>query len=208
MRTKVFISYHHANDQWAKDHLVYLNNQFNIFDDCSVNSGDIDDTFLTDEQIRVRVRDSYLRDTTVTIVLVGLETRFRKHVDWELYSSMRDSPRYAKSGIVLVPLPETGIEYVVAPHGREEKDHIHSDISEWVALNRTQFEARYPYFSNRMIDNLSAPNSFISVIPWRKIYLSPDNISLAISLAHRDRDRCEYDFSTDMRRRNGRGLRR
>ncbi|XLF25610.1 TIR domain-containing protein [Klebsiella pneumoniae] len=35
------------------------------------------------------------------MLLVGAETKNRKHVDWELYSSMRDSPRNGKSGVLL-----------------------------------------------------------------------------------------------------------
>ena len=105
MIIKTFISYHHANDQWAKNHLSDLNIYNSIFDDYSVNSGDIDDVYLSDEQIRIRVRDEFLRDATVTIVLIGAETRYRKHVDWELYSSMRDSELNKKSGIIVVPLP-------------------------------------------------------------------------------------------------------
>lgn len=42
---KVFISYHHANDQWAKDRLIELNECYDIFIDCSVDTGDIPDTW-------------------------------------------------------------------------------------------------------------------------------------------------------------------
>lgn len=93
---KVFISYHHENDQWAKNELLQWNDEEEIFIDRSVDTGDISDE-LTDEEIRVKIRDEYLRDSTVTILLVGQETRFRKHIDWEFYSSMRNSPRNGKS---------------------------------------------------------------------------------------------------------------
>ena len=77
---KVFISYHHSNDQWYKNELVKLGER--VFVDRSVDTGDIPDEW-TDEQIRQEIRDSYLRDSTVTIVLVGTETKQRKHIDWE-----------------------------------------------------------------------------------------------------------------------------
>ena len=83
---KVFISYYHG-DQEYKDDLVKLSDQRGIFVDRSVDTGDISDD-LSDERIRELIRDSYLRDSTVTIVLVGTETQRRKHVDWEIYSSM------------------------------------------------------------------------------------------------------------------------
>ena len=84
---KVFISYHHKNDQWAQEELSRWGTQNVAFIDSSVQLGDIDDN-LSSEAIRRIIRDSHLRDSTVTILLVGTETRFRKHVDWELKSSM------------------------------------------------------------------------------------------------------------------------
>ena len=70
---RVFISYHHANDQKYKDGLVKWAKENNIFIDYSVDTGDISDD-LTDEQIREKIRDEYLRDSTVTILLVGTGT--------------------------------------------------------------------------------------------------------------------------------------
>ena len=86
---KVFISFHHANDQGYKDLLIGLNEQYGIFDDVSVDTHNIADDLPT-QTIRQIIRDDYLRDSTVTIVLVGTETRRRKHVDWEIKSSMID----------------------------------------------------------------------------------------------------------------------
>ena len=101
---KVFISYHHDNDQHHKDSLVTFGEQNQIFIDRSVDTDDISDG-LSDESIRELIRDEYLRDSTVTIVLVGTETRHRKHVDWEIYSSMYDGRINKKSGILAIELP-------------------------------------------------------------------------------------------------------
>jgi len=208
MPVKTFISYHHANDQWAKDWLTKANELHGIFSDYSVNSGEIDDEDLTDESIRIRVRDSYLRDATVTIVLVGTETRYRKHVDWELYSSMRDTALNEKSGIILVPLPSTGITSFTAGHGTDEKSAFYPENTSWTSLGRADYQNRYPGFSTRMIDNLSAGTARMSVMPWATITQSVGHLKLAIELAHRDRALATYDFSTPMRRRNGPGPRR
>lgn len=48
---KVFISYHHTNDQNAKDVLVKWAQENNIFIDGSVDIGDIPDNW-SDEEIR------------------------------------------------------------------------------------------------------------------------------------------------------------
>ncbi len=93
---KVFISYHHENNQDYKDCLVSMGKRHRIFIDRSVDTGDISDD-LSDEEIREKIRDEYLRDSTVTIVLVGKKTKRRKHVDWEIYSSMFDGKVNKKS---------------------------------------------------------------------------------------------------------------
>ena len=104
MKHKVFISYHHENDQSYKDELVRFGELHDIFEDYSVDTGDISDD-LTDEQIREKIRNEYIKDSTVTIVLVGTETKHRKHIDWEIYSSMHDGKINKKSGIIVINLP-------------------------------------------------------------------------------------------------------
>ena len=124
---KVFISYHHTNDQWAKEALLKCNEENDIFIDGSVDTGDISDD-LSDEEIRKKIRDEYLRETTVTILLVGTETKNRKHIDWELYSSMYDGNKNKKSGILVIQLPSTKpqYKYIRAAHGDEEKRNPHN----------------------------------------------------------------------------------
>ena len=68
---KVFVSYHHANNQEYKEKLLELNELYDLFIDASVDTGDIDDN-LDDETIRQKIRDEYLKDSTITVVLVGL----------------------------------------------------------------------------------------------------------------------------------------
>ena len=111
---RVFISYHHENDQYYKNYLVNIGSQYKIFLNYSVDTGDISD-YLSDEAIREKIRDEYLRDSTVTIVLVGLETKGRKHVDWEIYSSMIDGKVNKKSGILVANLPSTEPEIPSTP---------------------------------------------------------------------------------------------
>lgn len=117
---KVFVSYHHDRDQNYKDSLINFGTKNSIFVDRSVDPGDIPDE-AGDERIRRIIRDRYLRDSTVTIVLVGKETKHRKHVDWEIHSSMYDGAVSKRSGIVVINLPGTS-DYFGAPHGEAEKN--------------------------------------------------------------------------------------
>jgi hypothetical protein len=196
---KVFISFHHANDQGYKDALVEFNRQHRIFDDQSVDTGEIDD-HLDDEAIRLKIRDEYLKDTSVTILLVGTETRNRKHIDWELFSSMYDGKVNKKSGILVITLPSTGCGCYQAAH-ELEKETVYPTTTQWMTITeRAEFERRYPYLPDRIIDNLLAPRVKMSVTNWDKINVA--TLTFLIDAAYNDRRSCEYDLSRPMRRAN------
>ena len=182
---KVFISYHHDNDQWAKGKLLTLNEEHDIFIDGSVDTGDISDE-LSDEKIRIKIRDEYLRDSTVTILLVGTETKNRKHIDWELYSSMFDGAKNKKSGVLVIHLPSTNPQYFTAAHGEREKEEIYPPSPVWTSVTtRAEYEARYPYLPDRIIDNLLKKEAKISVTRWDD--LDAEKIRLLIDLTFHDR---------------------
>lgn len=196
---KVFISYHHANDQSYKDALVKFNIENQIFDNQSVDTGEIDDG-LDDAAIRQKIRDEYLKDTSVTIVLVGTETRNRKHVDWEIHSSMYDGKVNKKSGILMITLPTIGCGYFQAAHVGE-KETVYPATTQWTTITeRAEYERRYPYLPDRIIDNLLAPGVKISVTNWDK--LNAKMLAFLINAAYDDRRSCEYDLSREMRRAN------
>lgn len=104
-RHRVFLSFHHANDEEYK---LRFEKRFHeaerILHSRSVKDGDINPRLPT-EEIRKIIRDDYLKDSTVTVVLVGTETWRRKHVDWEISSSLRDIPGNRRSGLVGLLLP-------------------------------------------------------------------------------------------------------
>lgn len=206
---KVFISYHHANDQWAKEALCKWNEAERVFVDKSVYTGDIDDN-LSDESIRIKIRDEYLRDSTVTILLVGIDTWGRKHIDWELYSSMRDSAKNKKSGIVVILLPSitNGKRHRHVGHGELEKA-FYPDVPSWhfVGSREEIMWGGYEYLPERIVDNLLSGSAKLSITTWDDICENPRILAWLIEYAHQDRERCEYDLSRPMRRRNAQELR-
>lgn len=104
-RHKVFVSYHHANDQVYRDQFERLFTKTNdILVSQSVQIGDID-LYLSTERIRQRIRDEYLRNSSVTVVLLGAETWKRKHVDWEIAASIRETKFNSRSGLMGIFLP-------------------------------------------------------------------------------------------------------
>ena len=121
-RHKVFVSYHHENDEGHRNRFERLFAQaYNIMDSRSVELGDIPNGLETDEIAR-RIRDKYRRDATVTVVLAGKETWRRKHVDWEIAATVRGTdfnPRSGLLGILLPTHPSYGegsyAEYITPP---------------------------------------------------------------------------------------------
>ena len=102
-RRKVFISYHHQEDQEYKDRFVQMMTGHVV--DKSVNTSDIIDQGLPVEEIRRRIRDEYIADATVTVVLIGRCTWQRKHVDWEISASLIDTFHNDRCGLLGIRLP-------------------------------------------------------------------------------------------------------
>ena len=99
---KVFISYYHHDDQDYKNYIdKYLSG--NIINK-SVKEGDIS-TDNSTEYIKRLIREDYISDSSVVVVLVGSNTKTRKHVDWEIYAGLEASVN-GNSGLVGIMLPE------------------------------------------------------------------------------------------------------
>lgn len=198
---KVFISYHHDNDQGYKNALLERNRLHPVFIDGSVDTGNISDR-LSDQEIREKIRDEYLRDSSVTIVLVGIETKNRKHVDWEIYSSMYDGSVNKKSGILVINLPSVNCSYYTAAHPGE-KERIYPENNNWITINnRSEYESCYPYMPDRIIDNLLNEYSRISVVNWDKLWADFSKLDFLINAAFNGRENCTYDLRRPMRRAN------
>ena len=103
-RHKVFISYHHDQDQEYKERFAKMMKGDIV--DKSVKDGDIDDRNLPLDEVRRRIRDNFIADATVTVVLIGRCTWRRKHVDWEIGSSLRKTKKNPRCGLLGIWLPK------------------------------------------------------------------------------------------------------
>lgn len=101
-RHNVFISFHEKDIKYKKKFVQGMGNRII---DRSVNTGNIVDTRLKTATVRQKIRDEYIRDATVTIVLVGTHTWQRKHVDWEIGSSLRKTKNNSRCGLLGIILP-------------------------------------------------------------------------------------------------------
>lgn len=104
-RHNVFISYHHSNDEIYKLKFERLfSGTYDILETRAVSDGDID-PYIKTETIRQKIRDEYIRSASVTVVLIGSETWKRKHIDWEISSSIRDTQLNSRTGLIGIILP-------------------------------------------------------------------------------------------------------
>lgn len=102
-RHKCFVSYH-VDDLTEVE--TFLNDFGTEFIPRSVGVT-VEDDFVdskNEEYVKRRIRELYLTDSTVTIVLLGRCTWARKFVDWELSSSLRDDTNNTRNGILVYPL--------------------------------------------------------------------------------------------------------
>ena len=99
---KVFISFQETDIEYKQ---AFVNGMGKRIVDESVDTGDIIDTGLKTATVRQKIRDEYIKDATVTVVLIGPCTWQRKHVDWEIGSSIRKSKSNSRCGLLGIILP-------------------------------------------------------------------------------------------------------
>lgn len=98
---KVFISFYHYDDQKYKDY-IDCNLSKNIINK-SVVLGEYS-TDNSDEYIKRLIREEKISDSSVVVVLVGPNTKNRKHVDWEIYAGLRKNIN-GNAGLIGIFLP-------------------------------------------------------------------------------------------------------
>ena len=163
IRHKIFISYHHVNDQYYKEELEKI--YCKMINNCiskSVKDGDINDN-LPDEKIRKIIRDNYLKDSSITVVLVGKETWKRKHVDWEIYSSLYDGVKNKRNGLIGVLLPS---------YNWAEGMEINEFIKNCLKLKKTDDNNEYfPYnIPPRLYDNIKT--GYAKIYTWNNFIIN------------------------------------
>lgn len=198
---KVFISYYHKQDQQYKDILIDLNNQYRMFIDNSVDMGDIDDENMTDEQIRVKIRDEYIKDTDVFILLCGRNSKHRKHIDWEIHAAMYRSEIKNPIPIIVINLPQC--RNTERKNNEGEKRIIEKNgPTNWTSFNSySEYKENYPDLPERILKSLANKKACISIINWD--VLDINDIKELINYAYQRRKEYEYDDSDKLRRKNG-----
>ncbi len=117
VRRTVFIS-HYKGDHDEVER--FINNFKSVFIPKVLGANDNDnfiDSTNTD-YVMNQIREKYLLDSTVTIVLIGKCTHSRRYVDWEIKSSLRQGS-YTPNGLLGILLPSAGDGAHLPPRFRD-----------------------------------------------------------------------------------------
>jgi hypothetical protein len=135
----------------------------------AVRDGDIR-TDISTETIRQKIRDEFIADASITVVLIGPETWKRKHVDWEISASIKKTlknPRCGLFGLLLPTHPSynkpTYNQYIVPPRLYYNQESGFAHIYNWtedvdtlqnmihnafLRKDKEQIDNSYPMFAN------------------------------------------------------------
>lgn len=107
VRHKCFISYHHDDQEEVENFIERFDRERRVFITRALGVGMEQDIIDSDDTYYVmrRIRELYLKDSTVTLVLMGRCTWARRYVDWELQASLRSGETVTPNGLLGIKLP-------------------------------------------------------------------------------------------------------
>lgn len=110
IRRKVFIAYHHADEVAVTRFMKHFGERNKVFITRALGEEMPGDVINSDDAryVMSRIRDLYLQDSTVTIVMLGRCTWARRYVDWELQSSLRSGEQTTPNGVLSIELSSAG----------------------------------------------------------------------------------------------------
>lgn len=114
IKRRVFISHYRGDRDEVDAFIQHFANELGIFTPYVLGANE-NDEFIdsTDTNyVMTQIRNKYLKDSTVTIVLMGSCTHSRRYVDWEIKSSLRQGD-YTPNGLLGIALPsQNGSAYL------------------------------------------------------------------------------------------------
>lgn len=132
VRRKIFVSYHHGNDQAYYDEFSrFFHDQYeSVYDNSIERRIDSDDV----QYVMQRIRDKHITGTSCTVVLVGSESHLRKYIDWEIKATL--DKQHGLVGVILPSHQKTFDGKIIVP------DRLHDNVCtgyagwlHWAGLN-------------------------------------------------------------------------
>jgi glycerophosphoryl diester phosphodiesterase len=106
-RHKCFISYHHDDQNEIDTFVRTFDHDRDVFIARGLGQEMSDDIIISTntDYVLKRIRELYLKDSTVTIVLMGKCTWARRYVDWEIQATLRSGEMVTPNGLLGIKLP-------------------------------------------------------------------------------------------------------
>lgn len=108
-KRKVFISHYKGDNLEVEEFIDTFCDNEAVFTPKVLGANDNDDFIKSNntEYVMSQIREKYLGDSTVTIVLIGNCTHSRRYVDWEIKSSLTQGEN-TPNGLLGIILPSKG----------------------------------------------------------------------------------------------------
>lgn len=156
VRRKCFVSYHHADQNEVNQFILDFDHQRDTFIARGLGqemTPDIINSTDTDYVMR-RIRELFLRDSSVTIVMLGRCTWARRYVDWEIQASLRHGQTAIPNGLLAIKLPS----FPENGHFPERLDaNLTSEADRQAGMHyRYAAHMQYPQSSQALADAIEA----------------------------------------------------
>lgn len=127
VRHKIFVSYHHYNDQQYYDSFsrTFHDTYDTIYDNSLERRIDSDNV----EYVMRKIREDFITGSSCTIVLIGSETYKRKYIDWEIKATL--DKEHALIGVYLPTAARNFEGKIVVPD--RLLDNINSGYASWLS---------------------------------------------------------------------------
>lgn len=167
---KTFISYHHKNEQDLKDEVIEKFDDEDFIDK-SINDGDIDQDETEDTIMRI-IRDDYLHNSTVTVILVGWETAERPFVNSEIQASLRDTSKNKHNGIVAVIRDDLYDSIYSIGKCSDCDSRVRSRNNNWEEYMPNLLKKNHYYYGEKC--HYSSSDVYSSIIKYSSFISDPD----------------------------------
>jgi hypothetical protein len=127
-KRRVFISHYKGDSDEVDAFIDYFVNEQGVFTPYMLGANDNDDFIdsTNTDYVMSQIRKKYLKDTTVTIILVGSCTHSRRYVDWEIKSSLTQGETFP-NGLMGIILPSQSKSAYMPPRLEENWSKGHSN---------------------------------------------------------------------------------
>jgi hypothetical protein len=134
-KRRVFISHYRGDQNEVDAFIEYFADQQGVFTPYVLGANDNDDFIdsTNPDYVMTQIRKKYLKDTTVTSMLVGSCTHSRRYVDWEIKSSLTQG-EYSPNGLMGIILPSKGKNAYLPPRleANWTKEHVNCYARYWI----------------------------------------------------------------------------